>query len=180
MTNHKASRIIVNCPSCGQNQGVPGDRGTLKVKCPHCSHTYLWRPEEHNSTRNKPNPTKQSAVAKPRSIGLLYVIACIAAIYATFWFDKKAGNSTLMVFPFILSLILTYYFAFRAIRLFTRLRVAKAIIILFVLQITLPFLIPYLSNIDISQSSSLKGTVFEGRSAENTSSSEMDDLMEEW
>ena len=38
-------RLVIACPKCGNKLGVPGDRSTLKIACPACSHQFEWRPD---------------------------------------------------------------------------------------------------------------------------------------
>ncbi len=128
----------------------------------------------------------------PRLLALVHVAACLAAAYGAFWADKNAGDNVLLVLAFMTGLCLTYYFAFRAIRIATRMGPGGSIGLLLALQVTLPFAMPYFKGLDvgglvnigtltdIGGGPSLEGTSFEGRNADNTTPSEMDRLMEEW
>ncbi len=98
-----------------------------------------------------------------------------------------------MILGFMAALALTYYLFFRAIRVATRWGVGGSIAFLILLQVTLPFAMPYLKDIDIAglrgtageitdkiTGPDLAGSHFEGASPEKTTPSEMDDLMEGW
>jgi endogenous inhibitor of DNA gyrase (YacG/DUF329 family) len=124
--------------------------------------------------------------ALPRRYALLYLAGAIAAGFATPWLDRNAGNDTLMILGFMVALVLTFYLAFRAIRVATRLGVGGSIAILVCLQLVLPLLLPYLQGININALPGFESgpEIAEGHfkeaTPENTTPAEMDDLMEGW
>lgn len=177
MTSQQSSRIVISCTSCDRKLAIPGNKGALNVTCPHCSHAFVWQPVVNDHCSEQSTPTKNPLKQTPRMVGIVYIIASITAGYGVNWFDSKADDNILMVLFFMLALALTFYLAFRAIRTITRLGVGKSIAILLVLQVTLPFIIPYLSE---PASTLLSGTIFEGRNVDNTTPSQLDDLMENW
>lgn len=42
--------IVIRCNKCGQTLRVPGDKGSLKVVCPKCKSTFLYKPETVKKT----------------------------------------------------------------------------------------------------------------------------------
>lgn len=45
-------KTITKCINCYKKTRVPYDRGTLKIKCPHCSNTWIWDSFEHLKKEN--------------------------------------------------------------------------------------------------------------------------------
>ncbi|WP_417452202.1 hypothetical protein [Kordiimonas sp.] len=196
--------IKFNCPACGAGLewGTPqaGDtpevmdavlpapeHPALEPAAPSLQQILPTTPEASPA----PPPATSPMAQTPRLAGLLYLAGSLAAAYAAYWCDKNAGDNTLLVFGFMIALAYTYYLAFRAVRVATRLGVGGAIAVLVLLQITLPFAVPYLKDIDLGAlvaitnitditGPDLAGSHFEGASPENTTPSEMDDLMEGW
>lgn len=115
-------------------------------------------------------------------MALLYIVGCVVAGFATEKLNQTAGDDTLLNIAFVGCVALTYYLAFRAVRIATRFGMGRSITTLILISLTIPFIITAVTSFKLptTDGPSLDGTVFEGRSAENTTPSEMDELMEDW
>jgi hypothetical protein len=45
-----SEKIVINCPICSQKLRVPNSSKNLDIKCPKCTHEWLWKPMHSPST----------------------------------------------------------------------------------------------------------------------------------
>jgi len=138
-------------------------------------------PAEPSAKTAAPTPQQQ-----PRKMAVLYIAGCVLAGLATEWLNRNTGENGLIILAFMGALVLTFYLAFRAIRVATRLGVGGSLAVLVGLQLVLPLLLPYLQGINIDALPGFESgpEIAEGHfkevTPENTTPAEMDDLMEGW
>ncbi|WP_020397850.1 hypothetical protein [Kordiimonas gwangyangensis] len=77
----------------------------------------------------------------PRKMALLYIAGCVLAGLATEKLNQTAGEDTLLNIAFFGCVALTYYLAFRAVRIATRFGVGRSVTTLIIISLTIPFII---------------------------------------
>lgn len=190
--------IKFNCPGCGgglewspDGKHIPQDVDIEVAPAADTTASFYdavkasLPPVEQGAAPTAPAPRTNTAATStepPRIKAVLYVVGCLLAGLATEKLNQTAGEDTLLNIAFFGCVALTYYLAFRAVRIATRFGVGRSITTLILISLTIPFIITAVTSFKLptTDGPSLDGTVFEGRSAANTTPSEMDELMEDW
>lgn len=74
------NRVVISCQDCRRPLRIPADRGTLRIRCPHCQAEFVWTPDP--PPQPEPEYVKVSDGGWPRWLKAAVAIGVLVGIFA--------------------------------------------------------------------------------------------------
>ena len=91
------NRAVIPCEQCHKSLRVPADRGTLRIRCPHCQAQFVWTPDPPR--QQEAERVKVSDAGWPRWLKAAAAISVIVGVFALgrylgYWNGSKHQSSS--------------------------------------------------------------------------------------